>query len=156
MSKELTAKEIQSELEATIAAIEESKLELARLEADEPTDDMGLTRYVQTEARVALLRRKHTRLKSDLAQAILADLTTVEEQAKAANDAANDAARKVREVVEKEVRRDFDPHFETSFDDIVRCHKRVIESEGEARLAHGRLMEAHRAVRSWHQNPSMT
>ena len=64
--------------------------------------------------------------------------------------------RKVREVVEKEVRRDFDPHFETSFDDIVRCHKRVIESEGEARLAHGRLMEAHRAVRSWHQNPSMT
>mgnify|MGYP003975726203 CR=1 FL=1 len=152
----LTATEVQAELEKTVSAIVASKQELARLEADEPPDGKGLTLYVQTEARVALLMKKHKRLEGELAQAQLAELKTVEEQADAERNEADEAARRVKGVVEKEVRKNYEPHLGVTFDDIVSSHRRVIKSQDRARVAQGRFIQSHRAVMNFYrEHPSM-
>jgi hypothetical protein len=153
---ELTATEVQTEIEKTVAAIEASKQELARLEAEEPLEGEGLDLIVKTKARLDLLMKKRNRLGGDLARATLQELTTVEEQAKAANDDANDDARRVKEAVEKEVREKFEPHLGVTFEDIITSHKLVIASQNEARLAEGRFLQAHRDVRNFYrEHPSM-
>ena len=154
---ELTATEIRAAIEATGAAIEASSKELARLEADEdPLEGDVLDRYVQTEARVALLMKKHKRLEGELAQAQLAELKTVEEQADAERNEADEAARRVKGVVEKEVRKNYEPHLGVTFDDIVSSHRRVIKSQDRARVAQGRFIQSHRAVMNFYrEHPSM-
>ena len=156
MNEELTATEIQTEIEATVAEIEASKQELVRLEADEPTDGKGLTLYVETKARVSLLSKKRERLESELGKANLADLKRLEEQADADSISASQAAQRLEESITKAVRRDYEPQFEVGLADIVRCNKKVIASQSAARAAQGHLMQTRQSIRNFYrENPSI-